>query len=110
MGDVAGEKRRVSLVNAKWNEAGDPDPLREVAVLNNTIIPHMSGRAYFAKTCVDGKYDFREYVALNLLGKSMQYTTDISEVGCGCNVAVYLTSMAQNRRPTKCSDYYCDAH
>jgi hypothetical protein len=70
----------------------------------------MDSRSYFASNCTAGHYDFKQYVALNLLGKTMRYTTDLSGAGCGCNAAFYLTSMRQNERPSQCFDYYCDAN
>jgi hypothetical protein len=73
----------------------------------NTI---MRSRSYFAENCTAGRYDHNQYLALNLLGKTMRYTTDIRGAGCGCNAAMYLTSLKQNARPSTCSDYYCDAN
>merc|ERR1712217_795310 len=39
-----------------------------------------------------------------------RYTTDMSGAGCGCNAALYLTSLHQNSQISGCSDYYCDAN
>ena len=35
-----------------------------------------------------------EFKTLDLRGKSLRWTTDISRVGCACNAALYLVSMA----------------
>merc|ERR550525_480647 len=70
----------------------------------------MGGRIYFAESCSRGDYDNSEYLALQLLGKRISYTTDMSGAGCGCNVGFYLVSMRQNENPSDCEDYYCDAN
>jgi len=77
---------------------------------NGNVVTHMDGRAYFADKCQDGVYDHRDYLALNLLGKTLRYTVDLSGAGCGCNSALYLTSMKQNSNKSTCGDYYCDAN
>eukprot|EP00933_Yihiella_yeosuensis_P079780 TRINITY_DN93200_c0_g1_i1.p1 TRINITY_DN93200_c0_g1~~TRINITY_DN93200_c0_g1_i1.p1 ORF type:complete len:239 (+),score=46.22 TRINITY_DN93200_c0_g1_i1:1092-1808(+) len=70
----------------------------------------MKGRSYFADSCSEkDSYDPRKYASIKLLGKRFSYTTDISGTGCGCNAAVYFTSMHQARDASKCHDYYCDA-
>ncbi|CAK0897420.1 unnamed protein product [Prorocentrum cordatum] len=76
----------------------------------STLVAHMDARAYFADECSAGKYDNEQYLALNLLGKVLGYSVDLSGAGCGCNAALYLTSMRQNTAPSQCSDYYCDAN
>jgi len=77
---------------------------------NGNVVTHMNGRAYFADKCQDGHYDHRDYLALNLLGKTLRYTVDLNGAGCGCNSALYLTSMNQNSEKSTCGDYYCDAN
>eukprot|EP00445_Apocalathium_hangoei_P009375 CAMPEP_0203868820 /NCGR_PEP_ID=MMETSP0359-20131031/17342_1 /ASSEMBLY_ACC=CAM_ASM_000338 /TAXON_ID=268821 /ORGANISM="Scrippsiella Hangoei, Strain SHTV-5" /LENGTH=1214 /DNA_ID=CAMNT_0050787323 /DNA_START=57 /DNA_END=3701 /DNA_ORIENTATION=- len=96
----------VSLIPTGWGGAASP-----VDVLSRgTLVPHLGGRAYFADECTAGVYDNKQYAALNLLGKTLRYTTDMSGSGCGCNAAFYLVSMQQNEKPSTCNDYYCDAN
>ena len=45
------------------------------------------------------------YEKLDLLGKTLSYTVDVSKVDCGCNAALYLVAMD---RPTSFSSGYCD--
>merc|ERR1719356_1285396 len=74
------------------------------------LTANMGSRAYFAERCNAGTYSNEDYLALNLLGKTLRYTTDLSGAGCGCNGAMYLTSMQQNQVMGECGDYYCDAN
>jgi len=81
-----------------------------VSSIGDEVAPGLGSRAYFAQSCKAGMYDHNKYLALNLLGKRMSYTTDMSDLGCGCNAALYLTNMRQNSQPSECSDFYCDAN
>ena len=55
--------------------------------------------------------DHSYYGAWPLVGATLSFTVDISQAGCGCNVAAYLVSMAQSTQPGICGgDYYCDAN
>jgi len=98
----------VSLIPTGWNEAGGRAKLEVHG--NQRITTRMGGRAYFAATCQPGVYDHNQYLALDLRGKTLKYTTDLSGAGCGCNAALYLTSLHQNTKPSECGDYYCDAN
>jgi hypothetical protein len=52
--------------------------------------------------------------AHRLLGKTLSYTVDLSQVACGCNAALYTVTMpAYNKNgipiPTINGDYYCES-
>jgi len=79
------------------------------ALKGDLVVPYMSGRTYFGQSCAAGEYDVQAYSSINLLGKRMSWTTDVSGTGCGCNAAFYLVSMPQNTKVGTCDDYYCDA-
>lgn len=97
----------VYIVPTGW---GDPTAALTEVLPGGELRSHMEARAYFASSCTAGTYDNTEYLALNLLGKTLQYTTDLSGAGCGCNAALYLVSMQQNSDPSTCGDFYCDAN
>ena len=68
------------------------------------------GRHYFADSC--GTPIPGAYAAWNLLGTTLSWTVDLSNVGCGCNLAVYTARMRQNTNIGTCdgAHYYCDAN
>jgi len=80
----------------------------------NTITIKHNARAYLAADCV-GSFQYNMYQRFYFLDKTLSFTVDLSQAGCGCNAALYLVSMpaynSQNQPdPTKCGDYYCDAN
>jgi len=98
----------VELVPAGWNSGTE---VVEISVTGlQQIRPHLGSRAYFAHECSVGVYKREDYLGLNLLGKTLRYTTDLSTTTCGCNAAVYLLSMKQNTNRSECGDFYCDAN
>jgi hypothetical protein len=98
----------VSMVRAGANTPGEG--VGQVDVLDTKLICHMKGRSYFGHSCYSQSFSNTEYVSLQLLGKTLRYTMDLSGAQCGCNAAFYLTSMAQNSEKSECSDFYCDAN
>ena len=51
------------------------------------------GRLYLAEDGSAGAGEPDGYYQMQLLGKALSYTVDLSEVGCSCNAALYLVSM-----------------
>lgn len=82
----------------------------QIDVSNGQITAHMGGRAYLADTCMEQWYEPKHYLALKLLGKAFHYSVDMTGARCGCVLAVYLVSMAQNTQACNSNDYYCDAN
>lgn len=103
-----GQVKQVQLVNAYWNVPGER--AGPVLVRDGVIEPEMKGRTYFAEECTPGKFEYTKYSAMKLLGSRLRYMTDLSKAGCGCNGALYLTSLQQSRNPSQCFDHYCDAN
>mmetsp|Transcript_29637 Transcript_29637/g.57294 ORF Transcript_29637/g.57294 Transcript_29637/m.57294 type:complete len:615 (+) Transcript_29637:2-1846(+) len=100
----------VSMVPSGWGSTVTSLMKAPIEVLDGSVVvPHLDSRGYFAHTCKAGTYANEEYLSLKLLGGTLRYSVDLSDVGCGCNAAVALTQMVHNDRPTQCNDYYCDA-
>jgi len=85
-----------------------------IRINGNALTVEHDRRLYLAGTCAN---DFGPNIfkSLMLLDKTFSFTADLSQVGCGCNAALYLVAMpAYNQQnqpdPTKCGDYYCDAN
>jgi len=73
-----------------------------------------NSRAYLAANC-STSFVPNLYQELQLLDKTLSFTVDLSQAGCGCNAAFYTVEMPaynQNQQPdpTRCGDYYCDAN
>jgi len=97
----------VAIINAAWNKRGQKaGPVR---VLDDSVRPTMRSRTYFGAACAEGSYQRQEYLPLNLFGKTLRYTVDLSGAGCGCNAALYLVALPRSTSASECSDYYCDA-
>lgn len=106
---VSGWPDAVTLVNAKWDTPGVP--AGTVSVSNGMVSPGIFGRTYFSDACVNSTYNPHQYIAMPMLGKKFSWTVDLSEAGCGCNAALYLTSLHQSTSSLGgCEDYYCDAN
>eukprot|EP00408_Alexandrium_pacificum_P042168 CAMPEP_0171237666 /NCGR_PEP_ID=MMETSP0790-20130122/43082_1 /TAXON_ID=2925 /ORGANISM="Alexandrium catenella, Strain OF101" /LENGTH=326 /DNA_ID=CAMNT_0011704021 /DNA_START=77 /DNA_END=1057 /DNA_ORIENTATION=+ len=105
--DVKGHGR-VELINAKWNVPGEP--AGPVDLVGGAVMPGMKGRTYFGKSCNNDTYSPGRYEVLPFMGKSLRWTTDMAGAGCGCNAALYLTSMRQCSETSQCFDHYCDAN
>lgn len=100
---------RVALVRAAWNRpsdsAGDVQVKREK---QDKVVAQMKSRAYFGDDCTHD--DNNTLAGMHLFGKSLRYTVDLSGAGCGCNVALSISPLQDNRRLTECGDYFCDAN
>mmetsp|Transcript_83142 Transcript_83142/g.268986 ORF Transcript_83142/g.268986 Transcript_83142/m.268986 type:complete len:663 (-) Transcript_83142:494-2482(-) len=78
-------------------------------------LSHNSGFS-ITTTCED-HWDPNSFTLFELLGKTLSFTVDLSRVGCGCNLALYLINgpakdEAGNPSLGTCpwSPYYCDAN
>jgi hypothetical protein len=100
---------RVFMVPTGWAN-GTVDKVSKVEVVNDKINTYLGSRWYFADRCTAGEYDYKQYRRVNLLGKTMRYSIDVSGLDCGCNAAFYLTSMGHNPNKSDCGDHYCDAN
>jgi len=96
------------MSNAYWNVPGEL--AGPVEVVNGSIVAYMKGRTYFSSECFGDSFNPQLYSAINFLGKRFSWTMDLSGAGCGCNAALYLTSLHQNTEISGCDDYYCDAN
>jgi len=98
-----GEDLDLFIVRTHWS---DITPLGETGYNMG-----FNGRAYLS-TSQDWNKD--NYFRPNLLGGSMEYDVDLSQVSCGCNAALYTIRMpgvGSNGLPFESSDglHYCDA-
>jgi hypothetical protein len=98
----------LQVVSAQWTKSGVRGHLVDVED-DQFVQPHLNSRGYLADNCsVDGLHGNR-YAVMNLLGKTLKYTTDLSGAGCGCGAMFRLVPVLQRRLESKCSDHVCDS-
>jgi len=78
------------------------------------LLEHNSGYSIM-ETCED--WNPNHFRRFQLLGKTLSFNVDLSQVGCACNIALYLIhgparDWSGNPSPGACpkSPYYCDAN
>jgi len=64
-------------------------------------------RGYLIDNVDETSWSDVQYKKLDLLGKTLSFSVDLSTVPCGCNAAVYLVAMTA---PESDSSGYCDIH
>merc|ERR1719203_2587660 len=81
------------------------------------VVEHNSGFSLFSK--YTGAWRASGLLQLKLLGKRLSFSVDLSEVGCACNLALYLISMPARGRDGQPNPgdhrggqpaFYCDAN
>jgi len=78
-----------------------------------TTLNHNSG-GFVAGECDTG-YKPTTPKRWTLLGRSLSFDVNLANVGCACNLALYLVQMpaynsSNTADPTSCGNYYCDAN
>jgi len=86
-----------------------------ITLSGNAITLKHNIRAYLAAPNCASSFQSNIFLPLYLLDRTLSFTADLGQVGCGCNAALYLVSMPAHNHsgvpdPTKCGDYYCDAN
>lgn len=108
--DMPGIGKGIEIIPTGWEAGPEEDNLAGLGVVGEKYVKvEMGARAYFGHKCT-GLYNNQDYIGADLMGKKIRFTIDVSKAGCGCNAAMYLTSMRQNPHPSDCKDFYCDAN
>eukprot|EP01062_Namystynia_karyoxenos_P083563 TRINITY_DN962_c4_g1_i1.p1 TRINITY_DN962_c4_g1~~TRINITY_DN962_c4_g1_i1.p1 ORF type:complete len:390 (+),score=99.83 TRINITY_DN962_c4_g1_i1:81-1172(+) len=102
-----GKQRDVYIITQKAPTSG-------VKVSGASVTCPHGARLYFGSRCVSA-IEPDGFWQMPMLGRTLSYTVDLSQVGCASNSALYTVSMPavdSSGRPakTKCNDYYCDAN
>ena len=78
---------------------------RHVASSDGTSVKLRGNQRAYLTTGFARSWQQVRYEKLRLLSKTLRFTLDVSQVGCGCNAAVYLVAMGQ---PDARGSRYCD--
>jgi hypothetical protein len=92
------------VIASPWSAASVDNATGDTTVPLNT-------RVYIGNSCnsTSGAYSPSEYATLKLLGKTLTYTVDLSNVGCNCASTLYFVPMAHNNNSNG-GEYYCDSN
>lgn len=102
-------------VAANWSIAVSGTDMSGVTVSAGAMTMQHDFRAYLVDACPQSFSAQMYNTRLELLGKRLNYTVDLSTAGCACNAALYLVHMpaynsSQQPDKTRCGDFYCDAN
>jgi len=89
-------------------QAGGAGSWGPVSASGSSITVGKGPRFYIANNCYTA-FSNSVFRTFKLLGGSIQFTVDLSEVGCGLNAAFYLVSLPAAGAGSN-GDYYCDAN
>jgi len=89
-------------------QAGGANSWGPVSTSGNVITIGKGPRFYLSSSCVSG-FGPTVFTVAKLLGGSISFTVDISQIGCGLNAAFYLVGMPAASAGSN-GDYYCDAN
>lgn len=91
------------------------DWAKDYVQLNQTAITLRGGGRVYLGDSNSGYISPESFYNMPLLGKKLSFDVDMSQVECGCNGALYFTTMPayradQQPQPGKNGEYYCDAN
>uniref|UniRef100_A0A7S2G673 cellulose 1,4-beta-cellobiosidase (non-reducing end) n=1 Tax=Haptolina brevifila TaxID=156173 RepID=A0A7S2G673_9EUKA len=78
----------------------------EISGSGHSLTVRGNVRTYWVKDVEKHDWSQIRYKALDLRGKSLRFTADVSRVGCACNAALYLVGMPSGGHGG--SSGYCD--
>lgn len=86
---------------------------KQLTISGTSLTIRHNNRAMLAAKCEN--FSPTMYKMLYLMGKTLSFDVDMSQVSCGCNAAVYFNQMPARDQygqftPSTCNDYYCDAN
>ncbi len=104
--DVDGKPQVKYVISGEWARS-----FVKVSMSNITL--RGGGRVYLADSSSD-EITAGSFYHVDLLGKRLTYTVDLSHVGCSCNAALYALAMpahdsSKQPAPGENGEYYCDA-
>ena len=101
------EKITKYVLSAQW--------ARQFIHVNTTSITLQGGGRVYIGDVPSDIITPESFYQINLLGKTLVFDVDLSNVGCSCNGALYLVNMPaygpkQQPAPGANGDFYCDAN
>jgi len=89
-------------------QAGGSNSWGPVTPMSSQVKIGLGPRFYLANSCVSA-FGPSVFSGVKLIGGSISFTVDISQIGCGLNAAFYLVGMPAASAGSN-GDYYCDAN
>jgi len=90
-------------------QAGGSNSWGKVTASGSSVTIGKGPRFYLASGCVSAFAGNAFSTFASLVGGSISFTVDVSQLGCGTNAAFYLVNMPTSGAGSN-GDYYCDAN